>query len=720
MAGYRNPTVNEILNPSQVEDVAPSRYANPSLESITGEKKVQKPTYEWGSQPPLKIGFPGFEYDTGRVLTPTGEKVLGGIGHSFANVGRSARQLSGDYSPEEATRDAMLDAPLMDTGWGQTGDIIGQVGMSAAIPMGGLARGAGWGAAKLGATGLGTKLGSSVLADAMMQGGVQSLLRPTLEDETRLGNVLKGASISGAFTAASKPVLGLVGKGINAVRNKWANALDQQLDEIAQRNGVNLSAGDFAGNQGWRHFENATEGIPGTGRTKNLEREAGEIQDMLYSLRENFRPSLEVVDANGQKLANYANTDDMMVGEIQRNFKALTAQKDELFQNVSDVIAKTPNATKVKLMNTRNEVKRLIDEHPDVFDKFRDIDSPLLNKLKGLDDNLSIATGVLNLQGQPYKRTAQSTYDEAQWLRKRLGSLANTVSKAAKVGSASDDAAGQIKQVYKAVNADLDNWGASATNKPIHDAYKTAQDFYKNNLVPFKTNKTLSKVVNEHVPFDPDLATKEFFKDGRGNAAEALMRFMTPEGQRAAQFTLIDNIVEKGVANQDGNITQALNFIKKMKDPANAVLSPVAKQSVDDAEKILTAGSRAQNFKDVGGSASRIMAMQTTRSIAPWLLGTGGVAAAGSAGGLPAGLAAAGLLGAVVGGSKAANSMSRNPAGKRLLLSDPNLPGGLQEMADFLVTKASGPYGQHKLGDGTIGKYVDYISEQADPGAMQE
>jgi hypothetical protein len=698
MPEIRNPSLREINSDvaSTVGRATASAFKNPSLSDMGMNEPKKKLDVDFSG---AKLNIAGI--DTGVDLSPEAFQALAGAGKSFNDLGLSARQIfdnanfskrqQGSKLSREIADTRANDEALMDTGWGTAGNIAGDVALSAVIPVGGLSRAAGAGILKAGAPRLGTKVAQSLLTDAALAGAVQSQFKPTLEDESRLTNAGVGALGGGLGYAVTKPIVSAVGKGINTLRNKWGSASAQELDELASRYGVDLSVGDLTRSPGWQAFEDASRDVPFSGRRDIMERQTGQIQDLLYSLRENVRPSLDLTDDVGNVVHQYATPEDMMVGEIQRNYGNLVKQKDKLFENVGDVIAANPQAKPVVFEATKSEIRNMLDSHPQIFDQFRDVDSRLMNTLSGLDNNLSQAQGVLNAQGQPFQRTAQGTYTEAQWLRKRLGSLAEAARKQSMSGAITDDAAGQIKQLYKAVNKDLDTWGSRPGNADVHKAYKTAQKYYNENIVPFKKHPVLKKVVNEHVPYDADVAAREFFKQDRGNLARDIMKFQTPEGQKASQFVILEDMIDRGLnKNKESglDIQAFLNRSGQLDMPAKHVLEPDVRKQMSDVEDILRAAKRSAGYLDSGGNTGRWAAVQATRSLAPWVAGSGAMAAGASAG---AGLATAGGLAGLVAGTNLLNKAGSSPAGKRILMSSPKLPGALQRIADTVTTRVGGP-----------------------------
>lgn len=701
MADFVMPSIKDIEQPPVPENEQAAEFANPALEDMGMVTPTKPIPYDWGNST-LKFA----NVDTGVKLPPRAEQFLVGMGRAFTNAGRSAKQLVGKYPEEQAKRDALLDLNVNNTGWGGAGDVAGTIAMSALIPQGGLASALGGGAAKLGAAKLGASLAGSAITDAALTGALQSQLRPTLGDETRLGNAAREGTSAAAFTAALKPVSALVGKTINSVRNVYKNPEAQRIDDLARQYGIDLTIGDLPQHTAWRHFEDATAGVPFSGRTANMEKQVGQMQDMLYSLRENLRPDLTVVDPAGSVLAKYTTPDEMMVGEIQRNFKNLTSQKDKLFENVSQEIAKNPAATKVDFNETKKAVATLMKSHPKIFKNFEGVDAQLPAKLSFLEKDLD--NMGRNAQGQ---FSAKASYDDAQWLRENLGSMVEQARKKAQSGNLSEKAYGQLKQVYKAVNMDLDKWGANPKNTNVHESYKTAQNFYKENILPFKQHPVLKKVVNEFAPYDSDVALKEFFKPGRANVAKDLMKFQTPEGRRAAEFAMIDDVVEKTVTNKDVDISKFLSTVKKLEKPSKEVFSPHVAKQVDDLSEIFSAANRAENFLNTGPGAGRYAAIQAARTLGPWIAG-GAVAGAGMGGGLTSSLATGSLLAGLVGASRGLNAAGINSTGKRILLSSSELPGGLRQVTNYLINKGAGPISQEVLGEADLQPFLDYVSPE--------
>jgi hypothetical protein len=684
MATYSNPTVKDLFAPTEERVLVKAGkkiddgYAYPSLDDMGMAPPKPKRQVSFGGGN-FKIG----PFDTGLKMSPGVDKTLSGIGQSFYQTGRAAKQLVGQYTRKEADDAAELDAPLLDTLGGGLGSLGGTIAQSAVVPVGAAAGTVGAGVRAAGAPRLGTALAASLPLDALVSGAVMSQMRPLKTGESRVKEAALGAAGGLGGYALMRPMTAAASKLVNTVRGKWGDPVAQALHKKALNHGVDLTVGDVTKSPAWQSFENLSRDVPLSGRKDIMERQAGQVQDMLYSLREDMRPSLDVMDDTG-KLITYATPEQMTVGELQRNFAKLTKEKDDLFTKVGEIAAANPKVGKVDFDETSKQVQQLLKHHPDIFASFKGTDQRLMSVMRGLDD--SLANQGRNKTG---RFAPKATYAEAQWMRQELGSILAAAEKQAQNGTLNSSAVGKLKQVYKAVNKDLDNWGVKPANEPIHKAYKEAQDFYTENVVPFKRDPTLKKVVNEFAPFDEDLALNTFFKEGRPNLAEKVMKFQTPEGQRAAQFVIVDDLVNKAVNTSKDtglDISAYLNRARKLEDPSGKVFSPQVKQHMDDVDDVLKAAQRSQNYLDSSGNTGRYLAMRGVQTL-PYLVAGG--AAYGASGG-DIGTTGAGILG-LLALTRGLNSVGANPVGKRMLMSSTQLPGGLQSIADLVTTRGGAP-----------------------------
>lgn len=117
--------------------------------------------------------IPNFNPTEGMTTT---EKVLAGVGKGFVDIGRGAGQRLGLVSEQDIARARELDAPLMNTGAGQAGNVAGNIAAflpAAFIP------------------------GTNTLVGGAALGALSGALTPTIQNESVLENIGTGAAIGG-------------------------------------------------------------------------------------------------------------------------------------------------------------------------------------------------------------------------------------------------------------------------------------------------------------------------------------------------------------------------------------------------------------------------------------------------------------------------------------------------------------------------------------------
>lgn len=177
---------------------------------------------------PTSPGFKGF---------------LEGVGQGMNNLWQGVNQRIGRVSDEEVARTREIDAPLLKTGRGIAGSIVGQaapaIGASVLMP------------------GANTLLGASAL------GGALGAAQPTAEGEDVAANVVKSA----AFGAGGQ----LLGKALTGpIANRNAQPR-QDLVELARgKYGIDLPASTRTGNKPLAYLESQLAVTPGGGRMADL------------------------------------------------------------------------------------------------------------------------------------------------------------------------------------------------------------------------------------------------------------------------------------------------------------------------------------------------------------------------------------------------------------------------------------------------------------------
>lgn len=237
------------------------------------------------------------------------EKFFAGMGKAAVDIGRAVKEITGNASPQEIDDAKALDAPLMRTGAGITGNLTGNL-LASMLPAGaaGVAlRGAASVPALAGAVQAGEGLAaahpmlSAVLSGAG-SGALMGALEPTGSADNRASNMAKNAAIGGAASAAMR---GLA----RVVRPETSDDAAKLIDE-----GVRLTPGQALGGA-WKASEEKLASVPLLGDIiKGAQRRSVEdfnraafnraLAPIGEKVGRDFKPGREAVDAVGRKIGD--------------------------------------------------------------------------------------------------------------------------------------------------------------------------------------------------------------------------------------------------------------------------------------------------------------------------------------------------------------------------------------------------------------------------------
>jgi hypothetical protein len=204
------------------------------------------------------------------------ERARAGWGRAVTNIGRHAGNLVGAV-PDEAIANAnQLDAPLLATEGGKTGNLLGETVTTA--PLG------------AGLTGAAGKLGAPVaeaLANPITRGAFEGAAQGGLMADP--GSRLEGAAL-GAGAGAALPAVAMGGKTAvtGLARTPEAQLL---LDK-----GVELTPGQANPKGMYAQFEEATQSAPFVGGAIKGAREHGEESFVKAAIREAAPPGSKIPD----------------------------------------------------------------------------------------------------------------------------------------------------------------------------------------------------------------------------------------------------------------------------------------------------------------------------------------------------------------------------------------------------------------------------------------
>lgn len=376
----------------------------------------------------LKVAMSDAQANQANEYDPTagnslGQNVLEGIGRGIANVVRHVGNLANVVPDEQMAEADKLDAPLMATGGGQVGSMIGETAITAPLAMG-----ASGGLLRLG--GAAAKVAANPISRGVFEGAAQGALMANPGE--RGTGALMGGAFGGAIPAAGA-VGGKVVRGLT--RTSEADAL------LAR--GVDLTPGQMNPNGFINQLEEGWSSVPLVGDV--IKRARGNAQD-------NFeRVAIEAAAAPGARVAQGSAAD--MLDEAYRSFAPVYNQArgiqipadvkaplGQAFEAVTGTTAVPPTASKSAAGFLKSQLSRDINSTDDLLDlrsRIRDRARRLRNSPGSTPDHLDTAdlldqaeeqvTAVLNQALPPETAQALQAAD-AQYAKYKV--LEDAVAKA--------------------------------------------------------------------------------------------------------------------------------------------------------------------------------------------------------------------------------------------------------------------------------------------------
>lgn len=302
--------------------------------------------YEDDQQPPQagKFVFEDTPANNPTSDMSTGEKVLAGIGKGFVDIGRGVGQRLGMVSQQDIDEAKRIDAPLMATGAGMTGNMIGNVAATAPAML---------------ITGGGSLAGSAALGAGL------GAIKPTGTDESVLGNAATGAAFGLAGAAIPKAFARVVNP----------NAVERVSQSVGE-----LTPGQALGGA-WKTAEEKAASLPlAGGSIRNAQQNSLESfnKGVLNKVLEPIGETTDQVGYQGVK-----DVGDLISKSYQNLLPKLKVQADPEFVNqitgLKDLASSLPDDKVAQL-------GRILDQK--VMGKFTDAGLMSGDTMKQVDSEL--------------------------------------------------------------------------------------------------------------------------------------------------------------------------------------------------------------------------------------------------------------------------------------------------------------------------------------------
>lgn len=590
-------------------------------------------------------------------------------------VGQMTQQMVGGMKlPLQAVKQAYLKyfgAPEESQAYDET--LKQQAAQAARYgPTGAIARGAGSliTTAPMMALPGGEAMVPRILAGAT-QGGIQGILNPA----TGEGDFAKQKLVQGGEGAAAGGLLaGVLGagvKGFNALRGKFQTPQEEALYTAGKAMDVPLSYGDISKNPMARGLETINEYIPFSGMAPFRKLQGQKAQA-----------------AAEKGVTSFSNGIDDVGPAIKANMeKTLEARKqtaNTLYRQVDMALAQPGVLNKVEPNNLRSEVSNLLSDYPDIFERKGLEAYPLKAKLQSIMQGLDTQTAA-QLKGRMSAKEYQDwiagkgeqiplKFEDARWLRDQIGEFIDRAKNAA--GATGSKELRALTSVKGALDKDINAFGDSLPqNAPVTQAYRNANEYYKNYLGPFN-DPVIAKSMRPESNVDEIFNTfiKQDIRKMTGkNQAQKLVDVTTeepgvaainkpngysawnansPDGRDAINAGILQSSFNRAHKDEIFSPKMFANELDKFTKSGEASFSADQQEQVKGLIKIMHAAEKGGQYLGNPPTGARSLYNQYS----PYMLG-------------PAAVAAPVTTGLTLEGARVMTRLLTSDSGKRLLLA---------------------------------------------------
>ena len=351
----------------------------------------------------------------------------------------------------------------------------------------------------------------------------------------------------------------------------------------------------------------------------------------LANAAEKYRP--EGLDAT----AGTSGTDTFIANDLRRIAGLKQDANAALYQRAQQALgsaAVLPDDFLAKSA-TAQAAKNLLTEFPDAFRSFE-----LGASVQGLLKRITGAAkppeeAVVQLGGKAVKVSdlppgvqqtlAEAgalpepppplTFDNLRQLRTAVGDMLDQAQSAA--GAHSRTKVGALKQLYRALSEDQQQWLATAAPKEARDLYAAADKDFLQNVQPYREVPAIRNVLlNRPRADDADVAAdnlyRSLFGGQKGELAEQALSLMSPAGRRAAAYQALKDAADKGLSTPMPTGLKQAAADRALDPERQAALERIVDANpelADDAAQLralLRIGRRGANAEAKKGAATGI------------------------------------------------------------------------------------------------------------------
>ena len=311
-------------------------------------------------------------------------------------------------------------------------------------------------------------------------GGLVGASQPTSKKGER-GENIAGGQIAGGLTSAA---ISGVGKFWNALKTP----IENEMDILSRHFNIRTSRGESLGNDAMRAKEQKQTGSMFGGwmrdfRAKQFEDQKKAISTYLgdFVAGGGDKASLDKF----QNLSESHEYVDALYKDLQEKVNQETTKRTESMKAPQAFpIYDFFNKPELDMGKTRQSLLDLEKKYNNPLAAFGNKDvNAFMAKLIGTPEDRS--TGMLNQKGSTFG-PGKFTFNEVWEFRKDIGSVLGQARKLYDNGKIDDSQLHMLTKLYANVSSDIDTWADRIKRPDIKDAFKEANNAYKQYIVKLK------------------------------------------------------------------------------------------------------------------------------------------------------------------------------------------------------------------------------------------
>jgi hypothetical protein len=589
----------------------------------------------------------------------TAQKALVGLGRSFVDAGEGVKQLAlqgaekvgfapkgtADNYTQQADEERQFyeNTPIGQSTTGKVARFVGNALPYVAVP----------GAAAEG-------LLARIAGNAAINAGIGAA-QFVPENGSRTLNATAGGLLGAGGTAVGAGAA----KVINGLKGNLANPAEQAIVNLGEQHNVPVFASDAHPTSLMNGAAQALEEVPFVGMRGPRQAQMQAAQQAAQNVTSGLENAMLATQYGGKggltRLQEVASSGD------PRRAAAAQSLLGEIKNSGDDWQKIIENSGNLKLFRSKLIADQKYDKVGQLANQFGDV-APR-NALKAVDDALSQAnSGLLPDQGlvnklQTIKQNLISKNFNYSQMRDARGEIGSLISDSYKGSNAAvgEKGIGLLQAIKNGIGADMDRF-AQNNGQQLKTAWKNADNFYQNAVVPYKdpqlakalTNASPDEIYSKFVTYGPR-------EGGKGTSrAQRFYNALDEKGRAAVRYGMVSDALENAV-NADKRTFSPASFATSL--DRHAAAKGVFFKGQDKAE---IDGFR-NLMRHVDRAPAAVSKPDTGVKLAP--LGVGLVAGGGA-------VAAPGATLAGIGGAYGLRLLMTTRTGRNFLLASSRLKPG--------------------------------------------